>query len=825
MTDGIPDGERTPPPSPVSPLRDGLRMLAGGDPAAESHADHVIWLRTPREGAAAAELRLADAIEAHMQGQSSDAVTTLEQTIEDSQRGGHPDLERLASAHLIAVLIGCGRFTQADGLLERVVSLGLSESGRVVARTLLIELVGAAGGSRTLLSERRAFEWEEAEPLQAAHLSFLDGFSLARAGRSTEAMILLEAARETLQTLNRPDRLLPCLDLMGRIHLAVRSYEQARQTFAQAVALAQRFNVPEAAADYSLRVSSCSRKLEDWTAAWQSLVVAAESTAGQHDQGRTEAVVAACHQLALEGPSGLLSHWAGQALMPVSRLEWLEGHPLRVLREYTSGTGRISLITGPDGSDQFLPTVLKTLRHRFVGDWAIDEALAREASVLLDIGWHPHIVELVEVVRLPSSLALYFDAVAPLLPRADAEHRATVEPPTPATAVRLVIECCDALAYAGRKFAERGLVFVHGDVSPRNVLVELAGTARLTDFGACRLFAALPGESSPARRIRVSPPLPAAGTPGFQSPESLDDETLMDPRSDVFSLGALLYWLCTGGPLFYGEPPRDTQRFETLLATADWHSPNGAPIDGLRDVVARCCQPKLEARYASLAEARAAFDALHLRLAGSPVLPTVVPPPDREELLARSSGLIAVRREHEALEYLEKLLEAEPSDGEAWRLTADALAHTQQRTRAERAFERAYRLSPHKQPSAISAAIFHMQAGRHAAAATWYRRAAESGPLRAAFRLNLGICLLESGELDEAEEELERAQELLPRTVSKVTRALTRLACKRGDPEVAGRLLDEAMRLGPDDVELMRLRFDVMVLKMDSKPLSEVDHA
>ncbi len=108
-------------------------------------------------------------------------------------------------------------------------------------------------------------------------------------------------------------------------------------------------------------------------------------------------------------------------------------------------------------------------------------------------------------------------------------------------------ELADALAYAHERFS-----LIHRDVTPRNVMIDVHGHARLLDFG----IAARSGDAADADAI--------FGTPGFLSPEQARGEPL-SPASDLFSLGALLHRAATGLDAFEAnvdatrlleEPPR-----------------------------------------------------------------------------------------------------------------------------------------------------------------------------------------------------------------------------------------------------------------------------
>ncbi len=116
----------------------------------------------------------------------------------------------------------------------------------------------------------------------------------------------------------------------------------------------------------------------------------------------------------------------------------------------------------------------------------------------------------------------------------------SVRPLPEPDAVKIAIHICTALSY----MHQSGVV--HRDLKPQNIMLCNDGTIRIMDFGIAR--------SANSRRLTFVGFTPAMGTPDYMAPEQVKGSR-GDERTDIYSLGTIIYEMVTGEPPFGGDSP------------------------------------------------------------------------------------------------------------------------------------------------------------------------------------------------------------------------------------------------------------------------------
>ena len=231
---------------------------------------------------------------------------------------------------------------------------------------------------------------------------------------------------------------------------------------------------------------------------------------------------------------------------------------------------------------------LKVLHPHFTQDAAVVERFRREAQLAARLN-HANIVDIYDIAGRSGLLWYTMEMVnGPNL----AQYVERDGPMPVDRVLRLLREALSALGHA------HALGLVHRDIKPENMLLEKAGSIRITDFG---LALALRGQG------RFGGATSQSGTPQFASPEQLLGERV-DQRTDLYSLAAVACFALTGKAPFPGGTVEQVLAKQTTDIVPDLAVERPDVGSALASVLSRALRNDVDARYATASEFRTAIE-------------------------------------------------------------------------------------------------------------------------------------------------------------------------------------------------------------------------
>jgi class 3 adenylate cyclase len=208
---------------------------------------------------------------------------------------------------------------------------------------------------------------------------------------------------------------------------------------------------------------------------------------------------------------------------------------------------------------------LSVIRIAGLDDASI-ERVRREARQMARLGDHPNIVNIFDVGEEGEFIYL----VAELMPGGSVDEQ--LNRAGGALPAERVLTIARQVAAALQYVHAQGIV--HRDIKPANVWLSRDGTAKLGDFGL----------AAGAQAARLTTEGMMLGTVAYMAPEQATGGTV-DSRSDLYSLGALLYEAATGKPPFAGDDAIAviSQQINTAPVAPTWHNPDLSP--GLEQLI------------------------------------------------------------------------------------------------------------------------------------------------------------------------------------------------------------------------------------------------
>lgn len=256
-----------------------------------------------------------------------------------------------------------------------------------------------------------------------------------------------------------------------------------------------------------------------------------------------------------------------------------------IIREI--GRGRISVVNlvKDKYNQQFALKVLLPIGQ----DNNAINLIKREADISSRL-IHPNIVTVLAYKDLKSDMTRYHCILMEYIKGGDLSERMKKGPLSLGSALYIAWSICNALEYSHSKNV------VHRDLKPQNILLGENNIVKVADFGLAS-----------AASTTITTLSSAKGTPLYLSPEQAEDDK-PDERSDIYSLGAILYHMLTGRAPFEGDNQVSIMRRhvdEAPLLVSEWRDDIPVRLDAL---VNKALSKKPSRRYQSAKEMREAIE-------------------------------------------------------------------------------------------------------------------------------------------------------------------------------------------------------------------------
>jgi eukaryotic-like serine/threonine-protein kinase len=260
--------------------------------------------------------------------------------------------------------------------------------------------------------------------------------------------------------------------------------------------------------------------------------------------------------------------------------------PTRVIAEGGMGSVYEAIQYGAEGFEKTI--ALKTILEEFSRDPEFVEMFIGEAKLVADLV-HENIVQIYQLGKHGNQYYISMEFIHGLNLEKFMDAHFEQDKPIPLDLCAFIVSrVCRGLEHAHGKTdaAGKALGVVHRDVSPKNVLINYEGVVKLTDFGiakAANYFRNREGEI-------------LLGKVQYMSPEQAQYKET-DCRSDIFSLGIVLYEMLTGRILFGDEDTMVTLDNVVRKDIPNVTHYNAEVPDGLQRILNKALERDLDTRY------------------------------------------------------------------------------------------------------------------------------------------------------------------------------------------------------------------------------------
>lgn len=246
--------------------------------------------------------------------------------------------------------------------------------------------------------------------------------------------------------------------------------------------------------------------------------------------------------------------------------------------------------------------VLKRLSPEYQGKKSFERLFLNEARLTARLS-HSNIVQIHDLGQIEGAYFMAMEYIHGVSSAEMMSKAAQLRRPVPlGVALNIVLSTARALAYCGQVLSHEGetLDILHHDVSPHNIQIRFDGEVKLLDFGVATQIQRQEGSS---RRGKFA----------YMSPEAFHRKPL-DQRSDLFSLGVVLYELTMGRRLFKGKTQQETKQRAELCHVPTPRSVHSKFPESLEKLILKALAKDREGRFLEMEEFCKAIEEISFEL-------------------------------------------------------------------------------------------------------------------------------------------------------------------------------------------------------------------
>jgi eukaryotic-like serine/threonine-protein kinase len=429
---------------------------------------------------------------------------------------------------------------------------------------------------------------------------------------------------------------------------------------------------------------------------------------------------------------------------------------------------------------------LKLIRPELAADSMVQAKFAKEAAIWMAMQKHPNVVSVRSLDYFNGKLFIALEFIPPDELGINSLDNYIFKRGIPQELLlRWAIQICQGMLHA----ASKGVI-AHRDLKPSNLMIDPEGNVKITDFGLATFSV-----DRSSRFIDTSP----SGTPVYMPPEQFISGATVDQRSDIYSLGLVLYQCATGGKLPFHVSCSDPRNYLAYFQELHRSYKLDRVDTPIYPIISRCLERHIENRYQTFEELEIDLQSLYKTVVGH----TYQAPSEGEMTAAEHNnyalGYSMLSDPQSALRHINRALELAPFYTPAKSNKAAVLAQSGQIEQAAEIWKDLTYTNPELGRPFYNLGNLSMQQGDKRTAVALFKAAIEleSGYVPAI--VNMAICLQDLGRIPDAIALYDRALAVAPND-SQILYNKAVLMLDNRDPVGAGEIFRHVLLLNPNHV-------------------------